>query len=120
MLKEFKKSDLKDGMVVETRNEDLYFVFNGRLLGKDGCWGSLTDFNENLSLKYNLIEYDIIRIFTVDATKVFCLYDLLIKDNLNLLWEEEIEEPIDTSDIQNKFKNITDDELLEEVKRRFK
>ena len=38
MNKEFKKSDLKDGMVIETRNEDLYFVFNGRLLGKDK-WG---------------------------------------------------------------------------------
>ena len=117
MLKEFKKSYLKDGMVVETRNEDLYFVFNGRMLGKDGCWGSLTDFNENLSLKYNLIEFDVIRIFTVDFNKVYCLNDLLKKDNLNLLWEEEIEGSLN---IQNKFKNITDDELLEEVKRRFK
>ena len=30
MIKEFKKSDLKDGMVVETRNGHLYFVFNER------------------------------------------------------------------------------------------
>ena len=117
MLKEFKKSDLKDGMVVETRNEDLYFVFNGRMLGKDGCWGSLTDFNENLSLKYNLIEYDIIRVFNVNINKVFCLNDLFKKDNLKLLWEEEIK---GSSNIQNKFKDITDNELLEEVKRRFK
>ena len=116
MLKEFKKSDLKNGMVVETRNGHLYFVFNERLIRKEG-WDSLTNWNEDLSSKNNLIEYDIIRVFNVDSNKVYCLNDLLKKDNLNLLWEEEIE---DSSDIQNKFKNITDEELLEEVKRRFK
>ena len=87
------------------------------MLGKDGYWGSLTDFNENLSLKNNLIEYDIIRVFNMDFNKFYCLNDLLKKDNLKLLWEEGIE---GSSDIQNKFKNITDEELLEEVKRRFK
>ena len=116
MLKEFKKSDLKDGMVVEIRNEHLYFVFNGRIIRKDG-WDSLTNWNEDLTSRYSLINYDIISVFTVDTTKVRCLNDLLKKDNLNLLWEEEIE---GSSDIQNKFKNITDEELLAEVKRRFK
>ena len=117
MLKEFKKSDLKDGMVVETRNEKLYFVFNGRLLEKDG-WDNLSNWKEDLtSIYYNIIEYDIIRVFNVNINKVFCLNDLLKKDNLKLLWEEEIE---GSSDIQHKFKNITDEELLEEVKRRFK
>ena len=53
----------------------------------------------------------------MDFNKFYCLNDLLKKDNLKLLWEEEIE---GSSDIQNKFKNITDEELLEEVKRRFK
>ena len=117
MLKEFKKSYLKDGMVVETRDKHLYLVFNDRLLGKHG-WDSLNNsYNENLSSIYNIIEREIIRVFNVDTTKVYCLNDLLKKDNLKLLWEEEIE---GSSDIQNKFKDITDDELLEEVKRRFK
>ena len=116
MLKEFKKSDLKNGMVVETRNGHLYFVFNERLIRKEG-WDSLTNWNEDLSSKNNLIEYDIIRVFNMDFNKVYCLNDLLKKDNLKLLWEEEIE---GSSNIQNKFKDITDDELLEEVKRRFK
>ena len=116
MLKEFKKSDLKNGMVVEIRNEHLYFVFNERLIRKEG-WDSLTNWNEDLSSKNNLIEYDIIRVFNMDFNKFYCLNDLLEKDNLKLLWEEEIE---GSSNIQNKFKDITDDELLEEVKRRFK
>ena len=120
MLKEFKKSNLKDGMVVETRDGHLFFILNDRLIGKDGCWCSLTDFNENLSSKYGLINYDIIRVFNVDINKVYRLNSLLIKDNLDLLWEEEIEETTDISIIQNKFKNITDEELIEEVKRRFK
>ena len=77
-------------------------------------------YNENLSSIYNITEREIIRVFNVNANKVYCLNDLLKKDNLNLLWEEEIEETTDTSNIQNKFKDITDDELLEEVKRRFK
>lgn len=119
MLKEFKKSDLKDGMVVETREGHLFFIFNGKLLGKEG-WDNLTNFDENLSSAYNFNECDIIRVFNVSTKQVICLTDLLEKDNLDLLWEEEIEEITDTSDIQNKFENITDDELLEEVKRRFK
>ena len=119
MLKEFKKSYLKDGMVVETKGKNLYFVFNGRLLGKDK-WCSLIDFNEDLTSRHDLIKYDIIRVFKVKANKVYCLNDLSEKNNLDLLWEEEIEETTDTSNIQNKFKDITDDELLEEVKRRFK
>ena len=116
MLKEFKKSDLKNGMVVETRNGHLYFVFNERLIRKY-VWDRLTNWNEDLSSKNNLIEYDIIRVFNTDFNKFYCLNDLLKKDNLKLLWEEGIE---GSSDIQNKFKNITDEELLEEVKRRFK
>ena len=116
MLKEFKKSDLKNGMVVETRNGHLYFVFNERLIRKY-VWDRLTNWNEDLSSKNNLIEYDIIRVFNMDFNKFYCLNDLLKKDNLKLLWEEENE---GSSDIQNKFKNITDEELLEEVKRRFK
>ena len=119
MNKEFKKSDLKDGMVVETRDKDLYFVFNERLIRKEG-WDSLNNWNEDLTTLYDIANYDIIRIFTVNTTKVRCLNDLLEKDNLDLLWEEEIEETKATSNIQNKFKDITDDELLEEVKRRFK
>ena len=120
MLKEFKKSNLKDGMVVETRDGHLFFILNDRLIGKDGCWCSLTDFNENLSSKYGLIKYDIIRVFNININKINHLNDLLTKDNLKLLWKQEIEETTDTSNIQNKFKDITDEELLEEVKRRFK
>ena len=119
MLKEFKKSDLKDGMVVETRDEHLYLILNGSLIGKDK-WGKLTNWNEDLTTRCNLTNYDIIRVFNVDTNKVYRLNGLLKKDNLDLLWEEEIEETTDTSIIQNKFENITNDELLEEVKRRFK
>ena len=90
MLKEFKKSDLKDGMVVEMRDEHLFFVFNGRLIGKDK-WDDLTNWDKNLSSTYNFIDCDIIRVFNVDIEKIYCLTDLLEKDNLDLLWEEEIE-----------------------------
>ena len=116
MLKEFKKSDLKNGMVVETRNGHLYFVFNERLIRKEG-WDSLNNWNEDLTTLYDIANYDIIRVFNMDFNKFYCLNDLLKKDNLKLLWEEENE---GSSNIKNKFKNITDDELLEEVKRRFK
>ena len=117
-MKEFTKSDLKIGMVVETRGSDLYFfIGNNKLISGYMC-NDFTEWNENLTYNINsLYKWDIIRVFNVDTTKVYCLNDLLKKDNLNLLWEEEIE---GSSNIQNKFKEITDDELLEEVKRRFK
>ena len=51
-MKEFTKSDLKIGMVVETRGSDLYFfIGNNKLISGYMC-NDFTEWNENLT--YNL------------------------------------------------------------------
>ena len=118
-MKEFTKSDLKIGMVVETRGSDLYFfIGNNKLISGYMC-NDFTEWNENLT--YNLnndYEWDIIRVYKPNIDKIGSLKGMLKKENLDLIWErKEVEEKQQEA---NKFENITDDELLEEVKRRFK
>lgn len=119
MNKEFTKSDLKIGMVVETRENDLYFCIDDNLILSEYGWSDFTEWNENLT--YNLnndYEWDIIRVYKPNIDKIGSLKDILKKENLELIWErKEVEEKQQEA---NKFENITDDELLEEVKRRFK
>ena len=118
-MREFTKSDLKIGMVVETRGRDLYFfIGNNRLISGYMC-NDFTEWNENLTYNINsLYKWDIIRVYKPNFDKIHGFKDILNKKYLELIWvhkdfEEEQQEP-------NKFENITDDELLEEIKRRFK
>ena len=121
MNKEFTKSDLKDGMVVETRNAHLYVKFNNRLLGINGFL-LLNNINDNLKYKHNYklsYEWDIMKVYRVPSECIISrISSIFEKHELELIWErKEVEE--EQQEV-NKFENITNDELLEEVKRRFK
>ena len=126
MLKEFKKSDLKVGMVVETRKNGLYFFIGDNLIINEDGWCNLADWNENLKYNSNIVcykyivdyEWDIIRVYKPNIDKICGLKNILNKECLELIWERNIGiKPLKET---NKFENITDNELLEEVKRRFK
>lgn len=59
----FTKKDLKNGMVVETRNGKRYIVIDNRLLGEDGTT-YLNEYDDDLwhiSLTNN--EFDIVKVF---------------------------------------------------------
>ena len=121
MNKEFTKSDLKDGMIVETRNSHLYVKFSNTLLGINGFL-LLNDINDGLKYKntYKLsYEWDIMKIYRVpNECNISRILSIFEKHELELIWErKEVKEEQQEA---NKFENITNDELLEEVKRRFK
>lgn len=83
-----KKSDLKSGMILETRRGKRYLLTNGAMRTFDGSGGfaNLFDFNDDLTCKYTA-EWDIIKVYNF-----FALKDIFKDENLTLLWErEEIE-----------------------------
>lgn len=83
---EFNKSDLKDGMVVETRDGNRYFVFKDKFRSEDG-YLRLYEYKENLLLKTReMNQFDIMKIFNPDAFWVF--NDVLTKPGV-LIWERK-------------------------------
>lgn len=81
-----KKSDLKDGMIVET-GEDLYLVCGDKFLGLNGYMG-FENYDENLKIKGN--GFEILNINFVYETECWGLglKDLLSKTTaLKLIWE---------------------------------
>lgn len=88
MLKEFKKSDLNNGMVVELYvrgfEKELYLVLDGKLVNESGYY-ELKNFNEDME-----------HIFVKDAyiSKVYRIKNLYViseifkYENLELLWNK--------------------------------
>lgn len=89
--KDFKKSDLKNGMVVETREGKRYLVHNNKLLHSDGntymALDGVSGFDDDLKDTYAYDNrYDIMRVYKSKAH----LLKLLFLDNyLTLIWERE-------------------------------
>ena len=86
-----KKSELKNGMVVELRNGNRYLVHNDKLLNFEG-YVNINDsfthmfyYNEDLTYSCNK-EFDIIRIYESD---VFWLKDIFEDRFLNIIWERK-------------------------------
>ena len=116
----FTKDMLEDFMVVELRDWSLGIIFKGNIL-YDNSWDDLSYWNDNLihfDNGLNNPDYDIIKIYIL-SDKIHSINDILNKDKLKLIWElQEVKEEqaiIET----NKFENISDEELLAEINRRF-
>ena len=83
-----KKSDLKNGMVVELRNGKRFLIVNDMGIGKDSCikLNGLVGYDENL--------YDINGDSTFDITKIYIssgrtFNNLFDNERLSLIWERE-------------------------------
>lgn len=80
-----KKQDLKDGMVVQLRNNDLYLVLTGCLINNTNC-KSLTIWSDNM-LHVVKDDLDIIEVYTrihpVSLSNIF--YNL----NLASIWKRK-------------------------------
>ncbi|MDK0595801.1 hypothetical protein P5F14_15310 [Clostridium perfringens] len=111
-----KKSDLKDGMIVET-GEDLYLVCGDKFLSLNG-YMQFKDYDENLKIKDEGFEkYNINFVYKTECwglglkdllSKTTALKDLLSKTTaLKLIWERKKE--IDWSKVPFGTKVITSD-----------
>ena len=87
--KQFTKSDLKDGMVVEYRNGARELVFGSRTVDKKG-YHLLKDYTETLTEhKYHLEAHDIIKVYEVNNNAISTLNEIFEDEYLTLLWERE-------------------------------
>lgn len=107
MQKEFTKSDLKDGMVVEYN--DNYFgkrlVIGGFLIGEDG-YADLGDYNENL--KSMASDLEIVRVYKI---KRMGKISSIMKDhNLELIWERT-KKKMTVEEMRQKLEELTGEEI---------
>lgn len=120
MNKEFKKEDLKTGMLVEYRDGDLRLVVpygennNLYLIGKSGE-NSLTNYTDDLLHIYSAKYLDIVKIYS--QTKHLFQYMKISTENRELLWERKSQEQIRKENIVKKNEMLTQrEQLLKELK----
>ncbi|HAT4108345.1 TPA: hypothetical protein I9Z35_002889 [Clostridium perfringens] len=85
-----KKSDLKDYMVVESKDGELRMVLGGRLLSKRG-YLPLSSFNDKLEYISGAEDMKINKVYEINKDECISIHDLLNVDNLNLIWQREKE-----------------------------
>ena len=100
-----KKSDLKNGMVVELRNGKRFLIVNDLGIGKDSCikLDGLVGYDENLNDVSGFSEFDITKIYKTVGNTFKTLFD---NERLNLIWEREEETKLSNEDKQIIKKGI--------------
>ena len=83
-----KKSDLKNGMVVELRNGKRFLIVNDLGIGKDSCINldGFFGYDENLNDVCGNSTLDITKIYKTEGTTFKTLFD---NERLNLIWERK-------------------------------
>lgn len=107
-----KKSDLRNGMVVETRSGILYLIrtieSGATILGGEKEWINLNSYKNDLK-HYKYKSLDIIKVYETDN---FVLSRVLDRENLTLIGQEEREidwtkvpkwTPVQASDYMDNF-----------------
>ena len=105
-----RKSDLKNGMVVEIASGSRALVINGLLLFEDGYQG-LSGYKDDLTTKIFNNKFQINKVF---KSKLYNLCDVLT-DDLSLIWEREEKQELSNEDKQIIKKGLK--KIQEECKR---
>lgn len=88
-MKNFTKSDLQNGMVIETRDKTRFLVNGNILVGKGDDWDKLKGYNEDLKCEHVYTEkFDIVKVYTTNSYYIEHMFD---DDNLILIWERKEE-----------------------------
>ena len=111
MEKEFTKSDLRDGMVVEYRNGDRFVVFGGKLLN-DSSYDMMNEIREDLTdIGFNNRNFDIVKVYYVCGTEASCLRDVLKDENLKLIWERNENKRMTAEEMRKKLEELTGEKI---------
>ena len=102
-MKNFTKSDLQNGMVVETREKERYMVVGDKIINNYGFM-NLSSYEENLTLTEGDDDFDIIKIYD----KVTSFNKINYLEELRLLWERKVETEMETK------KYIIEQEYIDE------
>ena len=94
---DFTKSDLKTGMVVETRNGNRYMVYESRLL-RHLNYAELNNYDQNMKCISDE-DFDIVKCFDIHSN-AYSIGDIIspgCNSDLDLLWERKPEEKVISS-----------------------
>ena len=94
-----KKSDLKNGMVVELRNGKRFLIVNDLGIGKDTFINldGYSGYDENLNDISDAKTFDITKIYKTVGTTFKTLFD---NERLSLIWEREEKSKLSNEDKQ--------------------
>lgn len=108
MQKNFTKSDLKDGMVVEYNDNSFgkRLVVGDFLIGEDG-YADLGGYNENL--KNVVSDLEIVRVYKIKCMGKISsiMYDV----NLELIWERKEPKKMTVEEMRQKLEELTGEEI---------
>lgn len=108
MQKNFTKSDLKDGMVVEYNDNSFgkRLVVGDFLIGEDG-YADLGDYNENL--KNVVSDLEIVRVYKIKCMGKISsiMYDV----NLELIWERKEPKKMTVEEMRQQLEELTGEEI---------
>jgi hypothetical protein len=93
MKKEFTKSDLENGMVIESRNKTRFLVNGDILVGKGVNFDNLENYKDDLTDLLTIFgekddECDIVKVYTTNSPHIEHMFD---DENLILIWERQEE-----------------------------
>ena len=108
MQKNFTKSDLKDGMVVEYNDNSFgkRLVVGDFLIGEDG-YADLGDYNENL--KNVVSDLEIVRVYKIKC--VGKISSIMYDVNLELIWERKEPKKMTVEEMRQKLEELTGEEI---------
>ncbi len=110
MNKEFTMADLKDGMVVEQRDGDMYLVLAGMVVRKRG-YNRIGDYDDDLKWKGCYEGGDIVKVYRITPESLRCIEDVFIKNNLELIWERTELKKMTVEEMRKKLEELTGEEI---------
>lgn len=110
MQKEFTKSDLKDGMVVEYRRKDYgkRMVVGNMLIGEEGSH-RLEAYENDLTQGYAKSQLSIIRVYKIKNERNF--EHIMDDDNLELIWERKKPKKMTVEEMRQKLEELTGEQI---------
>jgi hypothetical protein len=109
MNKEFTKADLRDGMVVEQRDGNMYLVLAGMAVRKSKR-NSIVGYTDDLKWK-GYTGGDIVKVYRITPKSLGCIEDVFIKNNLELIWERTEPKKMTVEEIREKLEELTGEEI---------
>ena len=109
MGKEFTKADLKDGMVVEQRDGNMYLVLAGRVVRKRG-YNRIGDYDDDLKCA-GYTGRDIVKVYRITPGSLGCVEHVFIKCNLELIWERKEPKKMTIEEMRKKLEELTGEQI---------
>lgn len=109
MDKEFTKADLRDGMVVEQRDGNMYLVLAEEVVRKCG-YNEMNCYADDLKCK-GYTEGDIVKVYRITPESLRRIEDVFIKSNLELIWERKEPKKMTVEEMREKLEELTGEEI---------